>query len=296
LAEALGGFDAKSTYDDASRDYEDASRDFWQYLSIRTVDRLGLRAGERVLDVPCGSGPSLVLAAERVGPSGRVVGIDYAEQMVAIAREKVGSSGLGNVELHVRDMTALETPSEPFDAVLCSLGLFFAEDMAALIRSFFGLVRPGSGRVAVTVFGEYVFDPMREAFVDAVREVDPGVEVLQPWRRTEDASVLRTVFRDAGVDDDVIETDEDRLPLRSPDDWWRIVMGSGFRRTVVALGEPAAMEVRARCDAYILDHGIDAIVNRSHSAVARRHRGGPSPSSAREEATQSCSAPMTPLS
>ena len=115
---ALGGFDPKATYDDASRDYEDASRDFWQYLSFRTVERLRLQPGERVLDVPCGTGPALMAAAERVGPTGRVVGLDYADRMLAIAREKVRASGVQNVEVHIGDMTAIAPPEKPYDVTV----------------------------------------------------------------------------------------------------------------------------------------------------------------------------------
>src|SRR5687767_8299421 len=102
---ALGDFDPKATYDAGSLDYEDASRDFWQYLSTRTVERLALQPGNRVLDVPCGAGPAVVAAAAKVGATGHVVGIDYAEQMLAIARDKVRSAGLENVTLDVGDMT-----------------------------------------------------------------------------------------------------------------------------------------------------------------------------------------------
>jgi ubiquinone/menaquinone biosynthesis C-methylase UbiE len=268
MTEQLDSFDPRSTYDQASRDYEDAARDFWQYISIRTVELLDLKPGDRVLDVPCGSGASLVVAAHRVGPSGRVVGVDYAEQMVAVAEEKARSGGLTNAELSVTDMTHLdERQLEPFDAVICSLGLFFVEDMPALARSLFGLVRPGSGRLGVAVFGEHVFDPMRQVFAETVRELAPTVEVLEPWRRTEDLSVLSDIFKTAGIDGVTIETKDDWLTLRSPDDWWRIVMGSGFRRTVAALDEPVACELRRRCDAYIRDHGVGRIINRTHYAV-----------------------------
>ena len=267
MSEALKGFDPKSIYDEASRDYEDAARDFWQYISLRTVERLSVRAGERVLDVPCGSGASLVLAAERVSPGGTVVGIDYAEQMVAIAREKALAAGLANVQLSVADMTTLDPSQEPFDAVVCSLGLFFADDMPGLLRSLCDLLRPG-GRIGVAVFGELVFDPMRQVFVETVAELAPAVEVLQPWRRTEDLSVLGGVFEAAGIADVDIVTNDDRLPLRSPDDWWRIIMGSGFRRTVAALDDSTAGELRKRCDAYIAENAIDHIVSRTHYAVA----------------------------
>jgi ubiquinone/menaquinone biosynthesis C-methylase UbiE len=269
VTDELSGFDPQSIYDEAARDYEDASRDYWQYVPVRTVERLALNAGERVLDVPCGSGPAVLAAAERVGRSGGVVGIDYAEQMVAITREKVRAAGLDNVELSVADMTALDPATVgSFDGIVCSLGLFFVEDMPALVRSLSGLLRPG-GRMGVAVFGEMVFDPLRQVFYDAVSDLAPDAEVLQPWRRTEDLAVFRRIFEDAGVADVTIVTEDDRLPLRSPGDWWRVVMGSGFRRTVVALDGKIVTEVRQRCDAYIAEHRISEIVNRTHYAVAR---------------------------
>ena len=167
-------------------------------------------------------------------------------------------------------MTMLDASQfEPFDAVVCSLGLFFADDMPALLRSLLGLVRPG-GRLGVAVFGEHVFDPMRQLFVQTVEDLAPETEVLQPWRRTEDVAVFRSVFEAAGVADVAITTHDDRLPLPSPDDWWRIVMGSGFRRTVAALDPATVAELRRRCDAHITEHRVDEIVNRTHYAVVRR--------------------------
>ena len=270
MSDGLAGFDAKATYDAAALDYEDASRDYWQYLSRRTVDRLELQRGERVLDVPCGTGPALLLAAERVGPSGRVVGIDYAEQMLEIARGKVRAAGMSQVDLRVGDMTELPAPDVAYDAVVCVLGVFFVDDMPALVRSFSDLVRPGGGRLVVTVFGERFFDPMRDVFVRAVQDVMPGLAVVQPWCRTDDPAVFRRIFEDAGVPDVRIDTEDETLPLGSGDDWWRIVMGSGLRRTVLALGDERAARVRAQCDAYIREHGVGEVVSRGRYALVRR--------------------------
>jgi len=270
VVDALGGFDPKVTYDEASRDYEEASREYWQYLSNRTVDRLDLCVGERVLDVPCGTGHSLVAAARRVGPSGRVVGLDYADQMLALAREKIRTSHLGNIEIHLGDMTDLIAPEVPYDAVVCVLGIFFVDDMPALVRSFHGLVRPGGGRVAVTVFGEGFVEPLREVFVRAVHQVAPGFDVVQPWQRTEDASAFRRVFIDAGFDDVHIETQDDSLRLPSADHWWRIVMGSALRRTITSIGQDLAGQVRERCAAYIDKEGIHRVATRSRYAMLIR--------------------------
>lgn len=234
------------------------------------MSHLGLRPGERVLDTPCGTGPSLVDAAHQVGPTGRVVGIDYAEQMAAIARRKVCAENLANVEVRVGDMTAIEPPGDPFDAVLCALGLFFVDDMPSLLRSFWGLVRPQGGRIGVGVFGERFFDPMRDVFVRAVGLVAPGAPVVEPWRRVDDPAVLRQVFAAAGIDDVAIETHDDNLPLPSPADWWRIVMGSGLRRTITTIGDRAARQVRAICDAYIAGQTITEVVARARYATAMR--------------------------
>lgn len=185
MSDPAGRFDAKAVYGQAARAYEDASSEFWSYLSTRTVDRLELSPGQRVLDVACGTGPAVIAAAERVGPSGRVVGLDYAEEMVAIARAEVEEQGLGNVELHVGDMTNLDEADDAYDVVMCVLGIFFVDDMTGVLRQLAGQIKQEFGRIAVTVFGEHFFEPMREVFVDAVHQVAPHIEVVQPWRRTE---------------------------------------------------------------------------------------------------------------
>ena len=267
MVDALSGFDPQATFDEASAAYEEASRDYWQQLSRETVRRLRLQPGERVLDVPCGNGPSLVMAAELVGPAGQVVGIDYADGMLSVAREKVRASGLANIDVRQGDMTAIAPPGEPYDALLCVLGVFFVDDMAGLVRSFRGLVRPG-GRLAVTVFGERVWEPLRQVFLDAAHAVAPDLEVVQPWRRMDNEPALRGIFEDAGLGDVLIDTVDEMHPLPSAADWWRIVMGSSLRRAVVALGEEGAVEVRARCDRYVADNGVRELATRSRYAIA----------------------------
>jgi ubiquinone/menaquinone biosynthesis C-methylase UbiE len=268
MSDPAGSFNAKAVYGQASRAYEDASSEFWAYLSTRTVDRIGLSPGQRVLDVACGTAPALIAAAERVGPRGRVVGLDYAEEMVALARTKILDRGLDNVEVRVGDMTSVDEVEVAYDAVMCVLGIFFVDDMAGVLRLLAGRARQGGGRVAVTVFGEHFFEPMRGVFVDAVRQVAPHVEVFEPWRRTENEAVLRSIIQAAGIRQVTIFTDDDVLPLQEPNDWWRIVMGSGLRHTVVAIGEEAAGEVRTRCETHILERGITELATRSRYAIA----------------------------
>src|SRR5262245_51289668 len=148
---------AAAAYDAAADRYDDPANSFWERFGRRTVERLGLRAGERVLDVCCGSGASALPAAEAVGPGGPVLGIDLSLRLLALARAKARARGLAHVELRAGDLLALDLPEAPFDAVVCVFGVFFVPDMAAAVRSLWQAVRPG-GRLAVTTWGPRFFE------------------------------------------------------------------------------------------------------------------------------------------
>lgn len=233
----LGGFDPQAIYSAAAEDYERAAQQYWQFLSARTVDRLNLQSGQSVLDVACGTGPATVAAARRVGPSGRVVGVDYAEGMLTVARRNVAASGVDGVELVQGDMLALPYDAE-FDAVLCVLGIFFVSDMPAAVRALWGHVRPG-GSLSVTTFGAEVWEPVLSHFIDVAGRARPDIELVVPWRRTERAEILAKVFHDAAIAGVRIAQDVDDVPFRA-EDWPTIVMGSGLRRIAVDLGPQSA--------------------------------------------------------
>lgn len=268
MSDPLRGFDPKGTYDAASLDYERGSRAFWEQLSSRTVELASPVPGESVLDVPCGTGPSVVAAAQEVGPAGQVLGIDYADQMLAIAQEKVTVAGLTNVDLRASDMTDLELSPGSFDVVLCVLGLFFVDDMPGLVRSLWELLRPG-GRLAITVLGDRFFMPMLDVFVDAVHAERPGFDVIEPWRRTEDRGTLQAIMADAGVPASEIQSEVDVIAVESSD-WWRIVLGTGLRRTATALDPDEAERVRRRCERFMREHDVGQVELSSHYIIAVR--------------------------
>lgn len=253
-ASDLKRFDAKGTYDGGAADYETASARFWAHLSNRTVERMQLGPGGRVLDVPSGPGWSAVRAAERVGPSGRVLAIDSSEQMLDLARRHAQRSALDNLDYRVADMTRLQLGDERFDAVICVLGVFFAPDMSAMIADLWRLVRPG-GELAITVLGPGVFEPAFSVWTRAVAAENPAVLSSFPWHRCDDPSVLEAAMREAGVTATRIAVEPHRVTLDSPDDWWLAVMGSGMRRAVIELGD-GAERVRREVSARLVDEGI----------------------------------------
>jgi SAM-dependent methyltransferase len=112
------------------------------------LDRVGLRPGDRALDLGCGPLGVLDLLAERVGATGRVVGLDREARYLAIARQELDTRGLSGVQLASGDATASGLPAGSFDVVHERLVLNNVPNPAAVVTEMARLVRPG-GRVVL---------------------------------------------------------------------------------------------------------------------------------------------------
>jgi ubiquinone/menaquinone biosynthesis C-methylase UbiE len=239
---------ARRAYDSAADHFDDPALGFWSRHGERTVERLALAPGGAVLDAPCGSGASALPAAHVVGPGGSVVGADLSSALLELARAKADSAGLGNIAFRVADMRELGYPDEAFDAVVCVFGIFFVDDMPALAREFWRMLRPG-GVLAVTTWGPDAFEPGATALWDAVGEVRPDlVRSFNPWDTLTTTEKLLDVFRRAGIAGATAEAEAGRQAVAGPGDWWSIILGTGYRATVDALqpSERARVEERVR--------------------------------------------------
>ena len=119
-----------------------------QPVSDALFDRASLQAGERVLDVGVGSGPTTSQAWEAVRPDGSVTGIDIAPPMIAAARQRVTAS---EIEWLVGDAASYDFPPRTYDAVISRFGVMFFADPVAGFRNLCEATRPG-GRLVVTVW------------------------------------------------------------------------------------------------------------------------------------------------
>lgn len=261
---------AEATYNAASDYYDHPANGYWNLYGRRTVDRLALRPGMRVLDVCCGSGASALPAAEAVGPGGYVLGVDLAENLLALARAKAQRQGLSNVEFRNGDMLDLGLPEASFDAVICVFGIFFVPDIAAAVRELWRYVAPG-GTLAITTWGPRFVEPLGTAFWDAVRDERPDLyRGFNPWDRITEPDALRALFTDAGLPAPNVVPESGAQPLRTPDDWWAIALGMGFRATVGALAPDARERVKQNNLAFILDANVQAVETNVMYAVVTR--------------------------
>ncbi len=140
-------------WDIAAPDYEPS----WQaQLAVAQDEMLAcaaLQAGERVLDVACGTGLVTLRAAQAVGPQGEAIGTDISAGMIDIAWTRATAQRIGNVRFQRMGAESLDFPERRFDAVLCALGLMYVTHPEQALYEMRRILRPG-GRVAIAVWGE----------------------------------------------------------------------------------------------------------------------------------------------
>ena len=161
------------------------------------TDAAGVKAGDQVLDVACGTGALTVAVADRVGASGSVVGLDASPEMLAVARRKPVP-----VEWLEGRAEALPLPDRSFDAVVSQFALMFFEDRPSALREMMRVLRPG-GRLAVAVCDAVENSPGYAAFAALLDRLF-GKRIGDAFRAPfvlGDSERLLAICREAGIAD-----------------------------------------------------------------------------------------------
>ena len=119
------------------------------------LDRVGIRPGERVLELGPGPGAFTVDAARRVGPEGRLIAVDIQPEMIAQVEKQVQEAGLTNVETHIADACRLPLDDESVDRAFLITVLPEIPDQARALTELQRVLKPG-GLLSIT---EEFLDP-----------------------------------------------------------------------------------------------------------------------------------------
>src|SRR5687767_10260145 len=126
----------------------------------RVIAGLSPEPAENIIDVGCGNGALTLDVAARVGPQGRVLGLDLSGQMLSLAKTRAGERGLGNVTFEKSDVQVHDFAGDSFDGVMSRFGVMFFDDPVAAFGNLCSAVRSG-GRLAFACWQ----DPLQNEWV-----------------------------------------------------------------------------------------------------------------------------------
>jgi ubiquinone/menaquinone biosynthesis C-methylase UbiE len=184
---------------------------------------VGLRPGERVLDVACGTGVVTRLLPHRVGPTGRVVGLDINPDMLAAARTATAQAPIEWLEGNVQRMPL---PDAAFDAVVCQQGFQFFPDQLAALQEMRRVLVPG-GRLVLSIWRSVAHAPAYRVLEEALaRRIGAAQAALPPFS-CGDAQAIRALVTRAGFREVRVRADVKFSRWQSAEHMVQSVVGSG---------------------------------------------------------------------
>jgi len=211
-----------------------------------------LAPGMHVLDVACGAGQPSFVAAARVGPAGRVTGIDISPRMLALAATRAHRMGLHQLSFVEMDAETLLFEDATFDAVICTCGVMFFPEAARAVGEMCRVLKPG-GRVAIAVWDDPSTSPFLTIGGRAIARFfpPPAPNPKAPGGfRFSAPGALEGLLAEAGFRRLNLNAVDLPIELASSQEYWDVFtdMAAGIKEKIEALAEPDRQRLRTLVD------------------------------------------------
>ncbi|MBB3053116.1 O-methyltransferase/aklanonic acid methyltransferase [Prauserella isguenensis] len=243
-------------FDDAAAEFDRSGVDFFTPLGMQLTKLAGAARGDRVLDVGCGMGSSLIPAAERVGPAGFVTGIDLSPAMVRRLNGLLAEHGMTNARATTMNGERPDFPERSFEVVQAGFSVMHFSSAPDCLGRYPRLLVPG-GRFC---YSELVDEDGLPDLVprDAFAELAPFFPTDLPnprergiitWNQTPEST--SEALRERGFTRVTVTEHESEVELGSGDRWNAWTMSTGLRQAWVNVPAHEVAAVRARTAAVI---------------------------------------------
>lgn len=206
-------------------------------LTQTALDLAAPQRGERVIDIGCGSGTTVLELATRVGPDGYVLGADISRQSVERARQRITAADMGHAEVTLADVSTHAFAPNSFDLAFSRFGVMFFADPTASFSILRKAMKP-NGRLALVVFRTPQENRWTTAPVAALRHLLPPVTSPGP-------------------------EDPGQFSWADPTRVHRILEGAGFREVSLTPHDPAMRLAGPGGAADAADFAMNVIVVRA---------------------------------
>ncbi len=227
------------TFNRTAPTYDRVGPRFFSYFGKRLVEVAGVSNGATVLDLGCGGGAILFPSIDKVGRSGKVIGIDIAERMVQRTGDEIKQQGIENARVLYMDAEALQFSSSFFDFVICGFGLYEFYDLNPALSEVFRVLKI-NGIFAASLWGRNVdkrWDVFRNIVKSYRADLKPVPEAKNIPRLREPAEIEAVLVK-FGFSNIETHVEEKEFFFRDVDEWWAFEWSHGNRFLWERMEEP----------------------------------------------------------
>lgn len=232
------------------RKWDDFTMDFLKPMGDAIIQNLRLMDTDKVLDVATGTGePGLTIAG--LIPDGQVIGIDLAEEMLAIAEEHARSKGLKNYETLNVDVCELPFEDNTFDAISCRMGFMFFPDMKTAAKEMYRTLKPG-GRLSTSVWDVAPYNNWITTIMSVIQKYIPApapVPGAPGMFRCAEPGLMSDLLHKVGFKGIELQQIMGQVDYQSADRYWEIMLDIGA--PIVAALSAADEDTKAKIKAEV---------------------------------------------